>query len=59
MSEGKTKGGLGGKTVLNSHTPPHMPQWAIERLGHHMDRLYFNPPVPEKYRALFEEDEKD
>ena len=46
----------GKTTVQNAHTPTPLPQWVIERLERHMDRLYFDRPIPEKYRARYEED---
>ncbi|MCY4430650.1 MAG: hypothetical protein OXC11_09700 [Rhodospirillales bacterium] len=49
----------GEKTVLDGHIPPDMPQWVRERIQRHMDRLYFNPPMPPPYRARYEGDDED
>ena len=52
--DNKAKVRRGGKTIPTAHMPRPLPQWAIERLERHMDELYFNPPMPEKYRARYE-----
>ena len=50
----QARGRHGQKIVVKHPSLPPMPKHVKERVRRIVDEALFNPPVPEKYRTLFE-----
>ena len=57
--DNKAKGRRGKRTVLTAHMQMHMPQHQREWVRRVIDEYHYHQEMPEKYRPLFEEDQKD